>query len=121
MAWLFFCHSCKLCDDELEAGNVKGSRNFEKCKCTSRHTAFNDPTTKVGKWSRNNIERTERRNENDSSVRKLMPCARAGVKPHLDKLNENTNLLEVKNDVFRKTNKIMLDNNATIKMKMIHL
>ena len=67
------------------------------------------------------LKKTEIRNENDHNVSIAMPCTCAGVKLHLEKLNENINSLEAKNDALRKTSKIMLDNNSMRKIQMIPL
>ena len=66
---------------------------------------------------RDNIEKTDCRNENDANTSMSTLRARAGIKPHLDKLNENVNLLEAKNHALRVTNKRMLDNNNEKKCK----
>ena len=109
---VIFCHTCKLCDDELAAGNDKVSINFEKRKLTGRHAAFNAPITKVGKWSHDNIEKTVCRNEIDTSTSTSTPFVRAGVKPRLEKLNENINVLKAKNHALRATSKRTLDDDA---------
>ena len=56
--------------------------------------------------------------ENDTNTIVSTLRARAGAKPHLDKLNENVNSLEAKNHALRVASKRMLGNNTMRKMQM---
>ena len=61
----FFCHPCEMYDDAIRLGNKRCKRSQKKYRCTAGHDNFDSPSTKINKWCRDVIEKT---NANDNST-----------------------------------------------------
>ena len=62
----FFCHPCKMHENEKRLGNHRAKRTMKKYKCTAGHDNFDHTTTKTKKWSRVTIA-----NENNNIIQNL--------------------------------------------------